>query len=97
MIDAKIEITVREDVMGACEILGLDPMYVANEGRFAVFVKQEHADLVLDIMQSNQQEMQAKNIGAIDENLKEKVVLKTKLGIFRILDMLSGEQLSRIC
>jgi hydrogenase expression/formation protein HypE len=91
------EITVREDVKGACEILGLDPMYVANEGRFVILVKQEHANQALDIMQNDQQGKQAKSIGAVDETPKEKVILKTKLGTSRILDMLSGEQLPRIC
>lgn len=91
------EITVREDVKGACEILGLDPMYVANEGRFVVFVKEDHAKEALRVMQNDQQGSQSKIIGTVKEAPKEKVVLKTKLGTSRILDMLSGEQLPRIC
>jgi hydrogenase expression/formation protein HypE len=93
----EVEIMVREDVKGACEILGLDSMYVANEGRFAVFVKGEHANQALQIMQSDPLGNQAEIIGTVEEAPSEKVILKTKLGTSRILDMLSGEQLPRIC
>ncbi len=91
------KIPVREDVKGACEILGLDPMYVANEGRFVVFVKTHHAKQALEIMQKASLGEQARIIGAVGESPQKTAVLKTRIGTSRILDMLSGEQLPRIC
>ncbi|MBT5958746.1 MAG: hydrogenase expression/formation protein HypE [Nitrospina sp.] len=91
------EIPVREDVKGACEILGLDPLYVANEGQFVAFVKADHAKHALDVMQKNQLGGPAKIIGTVKEAPQETVILKTKIGTLRMLDMLSGEQLPRIC
>ena len=91
------EITIHEDVKGACEILGLDPMYVANEGRFVAFIKADDSNQALKIMQDNPLGNQARIIGTVEEAPPEKVILKTKLGTSRILDMLSGEQLPRIC
>ena len=91
------EIPVREDVKGACEILGLDPLYVANEGRFVVVVKAEDAERALEVMQNDPLGTQAKKIGEVKEAPQETVVLKTKFGTSRVLDMLSGEQLPRIC
>lgn len=91
------EIPVREDVQGACEILGLDPFYVANEGRFVVVVKAEDAKHVLEIMQNDPPGNQARIIGDVKEAPQEMVTLKTKIGTSRMLDMLNGEQLPRIC
>ena len=91
------EIRTREDVKGACEILGLDPMYVANEGRFVAFVKADHAEHALEIMQNDPLGNQPRVIGIVTGAPKEKVIMKTKLGTSRMLDMLSGEQLPRIC
>jgi hydrogenase expression/formation protein HypE len=91
------EIPVREDVKGACEILGLDPFYVANEGRFVVLVKAEDAARTLEVMQKNDLGDQARIIGTVKQAPQEKVILKTKVGTSRLLYMLSGEQLPRIC
>ena len=91
------EIPVREDVKGACEILGLDPFYVANEGRFVVFVKADHAKYAMEVMRKDELGSQASIIGTVMEAPKETVILKTQIGTSRILDMLSGEQLPRIC
>ena len=91
------EIPVREDVKGACEILGLDPFYVANEGRFVVLVKAEDAARTLEVLQKDGLGSQARIIGTVKEAPQEKVILKTKVGTSRMLDMLSGEQLPRIC
>jgi hydrogenase expression/formation protein HypE len=83
-------IPVNETVRGACEILGLDPLYVANEGRFAVFVPsalaQAAAGLIGGVV-----------IGETVAAHAGTVVLETALGVHRPLDMLSGEQLPRIC
>jgi hydrogenase expression/formation protein HypE len=91
------EITVREDVKGACEILGLDPLYVANEGQFVAFVKSDHAKQALEIMHNDPLGGQARIIGTVKELPQKTVILKTNIGTSRMLDMLSGEQLPRIC
>ena len=90
-------IPVRDDVRAACEILGLDPLYVACEGRFVAFVAPENAPLALEIMRSHSSGIDAAQIGEVGENLRPMVVLKNTLGAKRILDMPSGEQLPRIC
>jgi hydrogenase expression/formation protein HypE len=95
-IDEK-EISVREDVRGACEILGLDPFYVANEGRFIIIVKADHATQALTNLKKFELGKQARMIGVVKEEPQKTVVLKTTIGTSRILDMLSGEQLPRIC
>jgi len=93
----ELEIPVREDVKGACEILGLDPLYVANEGQFILFVKADQAQQALQIMQQDAHGNSAKCIGTVADSPEGMVILKTKLGTSRLLDMLSGEQLPRIC
>ncbi len=85
-------VPVNEDVRGACEILGLDPMYVANEGRFVAFVPEQDADRTLSILGS-----EARQIGRVAAGQDQLVTLKSAIGATRILDMLSGEQLPRIC
>ena len=94
---AEAEVPIREDVQGACEILGFDPFYVANEGRFVVLVKGEDAAHTLEVLQKDELGSQARIIGTVKEEPQETVILKTKIGTSRILDMLSGEQLPRIC
>ena len=89
-------IPVREDVQGACEILGFDPLYVANEGRFVAFIPQKYGDLALEIMRSHFPH-NAVVIGRVVEDKNSLVTLKSKIGSKRIVDMLSGEQLPRIC
>ena len=91
------EITVREDVQGACEILGLDPIYVANEGRFVAFVAPTEAHRALDVLKSNPTSANARLIGNVVDNSRGLVTMTTKIGASRIVDMLSGEQLPRIC
>ncbi|MBN1688628.1 MAG: hydrogenase expression/formation protein HypE [Candidatus Omnitrophica bacterium] len=90
-------IPVREDVHGACEILGLDPLYVANEGRFLVFVKAGDADKVLKVIKSHPLGEAASVIGEVTKEKDPRVTLVNQVGTSRILDMLSGEQLPRIC
>jgi hydrogenase expression/formation protein HypE len=90
-------IRVREDVQGACEILGLDPLYVANEGRFITFVAPSDAERALSIMQSDPLGAQASLIGRVLEDTPGFVTMKSRIGANRIVDMLSGEQLPRIC
>lgn len=90
-------VPVREDVQGACEILGFDPLYVANEGRFIAFVPQPQAERALQIMRSHPQSEGARAIGQVTGNASSLVTIQSKIGAARILDMLSGEQLPRIC
>lgn len=88
-------VPVREDVQGACEILGLDPFYVANEGRFIAFVAPKDAERALRILKDFSQD--AALIGRVLEQPAGIVTLRSRIGAQRILDMLSGEQLPRIC
>ncbi|MBZ0203730.1 MAG: hydrogenase expression/formation protein HypE [Ignavibacteria bacterium] len=90
-------IPVHEDVRGACEILGFDPMYVANEGKFIVVVNPKDAEKCLSIMKGDEQGKDSVIIGSITGKSEQIVKLKSKIGTMRILDMLSGEQLPRIC
>jgi hydrogenase expression/formation protein HypE len=90
-------IPVREDVRGACEILGLDPMYVANEGRFVCFVPAAETDDALTVMRSHALGEEACRIGEVSANPAGLVTMLSHIGVSRIVDMLSGEQLPRIC
>ena len=90
-------IPVAEEVRGACEILGLDPLYVANEGKCLVIVAREKAGAVLDAMRRHPLGAGAAIIGELRDEHPGKVVLRSRIGGSRIVDMLSGEQLPRIC
>ncbi len=91
-------ISVQEQVRGACEILGLDPLYVANEGRFVAFVPAALAHRALEIMRS--QASEAAIIGRVTGTSTTKiglVTMQSQIGASRIVDLLTGEQLPRIC
>ncbi len=90
-------IPVTEPVRGACEMLGLDPMYVANEGKLVAAVPPEHAEAVLAAMKENPYGRGSVIIGEAMDSPAGKVLIKTLIGGTRIVDMLSGEQLPRIC
>jgi hydrogenase expression/formation protein HypE len=90
-------ILVREDVKGACELLGLDPLYVANEGKLVAIVKPGAADDVLLAMQNHPLGRKARVIGSVTQNDAGLVTMRTTLGTSRIVDMLAGDQLPRIC
>ncbi|MGC9502169.1 hydrogenase expression/formation protein HypE [Baaleninema sp.] len=85
-------ITVREDVQGACEILGFDPLYLANEGRFVTFVPESDVDRALAILGP-----QAQKIGVVTESTSPPVTMTSQIGSTRAIDLLCGEQLPRIC
>lgn len=89
-------VPVMEQVRGACEILGLDPLYVANEGRFVAFVPASDTDRVLKTMGEHDVASGAVVVGSVREGAGV-VTLRSGLGAERILDLLSGEQLPRIC
>jgi len=90
-------IPVQEEVRGACEILGLDPLYVANEGRFVAFVEPSHAEQALAIMLAHLLGTNATVIGAVQQEQSGLVTMTSAIGASRIVDMLSGDQLPRIC
>lgn len=90
-------IPIREDVQGACEMLGFDPLYVANEGRFVAFVAPSDAERAHDVMRAHPLGEGASVIGKVSENSSTLVTMKSRIGASRIVDMLSGEQLPRIC
>ncbi len=90
-------IPVREDVQGACEMLGLDPLYVANEGRFVAFVNPGDVERALAIMRGYSPDSRAHVVGRVVDDKPGLVTMKSKIGASRVVDMLSGEQLPRIC
>ena len=91
-------VPVREDVRGACEVFGLDPLYVANEGRFLAIVPADQADAALEILAGTEpDDARPARIGTVGESRRGRVVLRSVVGSERELDMLSGEQLPRIC
>lgn len=90
-------IPVAAEVGGACEILGLDPLYVANEGRMVVIVPESSGATVLDIMKNHALGQAAVNIGRVLPDHSKQVMLRSSFGTNRVLSQLSGEQLPRIC
>lgn len=84
-------------VKSCCELLGFDPLYVANEGKLVIILPEKDANHALDILKSHKYGRQAAHIGTITDDKKTRVLLKTLIGGTRILDMLSGEMLPRIC
>jgi hydrogenase expression/formation protein HypE len=90
-------IPLDEVVQGACEIFGLDPLYVANEGRFAVFIPAAQAEAALAIMKKVEVSQGSVRVGRVEEAPGRTVVLQSRVGGNRVVDMLSGEQLPRIC
>jgi hydrogenase expression/formation protein HypE len=88
---------VRDEVKGACELLGLDPLYVANEGKLVAIVAPEAADGVLAAMRANERGAEAVIIGTVGERRAGMVTMKTAFGSTRIVDLLAGDQLPRIC
>jgi hydrogenase expression/formation protein HypE len=94
---AEKSVPVREDVHAACEMLGLDPLHVACEGRFVAFVTAKDADRALSIIRGHAIGKESAVSGEVVENATPLVTLKSAIGASRILDMPSGEQLPRIC
>ena len=88
---------IREDVAGACELLGLDPLYVANEGKVLACVPADAAEVVLQTMRRHPLGEQACQIGEVVATDTGRVFLRTRIGGHRLVDMLRGEQLPRIC
>ncbi|MBE3037089.1 MAG: hydrogenase expression/formation protein HypE [Candidatus Atribacteria bacterium] len=91
------DIPIQEEVRAACEILGYDPLYLANEGKLVAFIPLEIAPDMLKKMKENKYGKESKIIGRVVKKSEGKVYLNTTIGGKRLVDMLSGEQLPRIC
>lgn len=96
LIDEK-KIPIRESVRGVCELLGLDPLYLANEGKLIAICPPDEAENLLQIMKEHPYGKDSEIIGSVTEEYPQKVILKTLIGGHRILDMLTGSQFPRIC
>ena len=90
-------IPVREEVLGACEMLGLDPLYIANEGKLIAIVTSSDARAVLKAMKKHPYGKEAAVIGEVTKEKPSRVVMNTRIGSSRIVDMLTGDPLPRIC
>jgi hydrogenase expression/formation protein HypE len=97
MLLKETEIPVRDTVRGACEILGLDPLYVANEGKLIAIVPASVAGGVTERMRDNALGRNARIIGQVVAEHPGMVLVETEIGGTRVLDTLFGEQLPRIC
>jgi hydrogenase expression/formation protein HypE len=90
-------VPIRDEVRGMCEILGLDPLYLANEGKLVAIVPGEDADAALAAMHAHPYGRDARMIGCVSDRVESRVVMRTLFGGSRIVDMLVGDQLPRIC
>lgn len=90
-------IPIRESVRGACEILGMDPLYLANEGKLVAIIPRDRADVVLEAMRRHPAGQDSAIIGEVKESPKGAVLMATVFGGLRVVDTLVGEQLPRIC
>jgi hydrogenase expression/formation protein HypE len=90
-------IPIKEEVQGACELLGFDPLILANEGKLVAIVAAEAAETILRRMKAHPHGRDATFIGEVREEPKGKVILRTRIGLTRIMDMMVGELLPRIC
>jgi hydrogenase expression/formation protein HypE len=94
---AEERIPIKPDVAALCELLGFDPLYIANEGKLVAFVSPDHADAILAVLREDDLGKEACIIGEVVEAPSGRVILQTRIGGTRIVDMLTGEQLPRIC
>jgi hydrogenase expression/formation protein HypE len=97
MVIDEVSLPVRPEVQSACELLGLDPVYVANEGKAVLFVAPEAADRVLAVLRAHPLGKSAARIGQVTAEHKRMLVARTALGANRVIPIQIGEQLPRIC
>ncbi len=88
---------VKREVQGVCELLGMDPLYMANEGKLLIFIPQQQAELALEILKENKYGENASIIGEVLDSREPKVMLRALSGGLRIIKLLAGDQLPRIC
>jgi hydrogenase expression/formation protein HypE len=91
------QIPLKNEVAATCELLGFDPLYLANEGKLLAFVSAPDTDAVLDAIRKNPFGEDAAVIGEVVDDHHRRVIMETRIGGSRIVDMLAGEQLPRIC
>jgi len=91
------KIPIREEVISICEILGFDPLYLANEGKVVFIVKHKEADKLLAMARAHPLGKESHIIGKVVSEPKGKVYLRTEIGSRRVIDVLTGDQLPRIC
>lgn len=91
------KVPINESVRGMCELLGFDPFYVANEGKVIIIASSEDADRVIEMMKTNELGEKSAVIGEVTTTQNGKTILKTGIGGRRIIEMMAGEQLPRIC
>jgi hydrogenase expression/formation protein HypE len=91
------KIPLKEAVIGACELFGFDPLYLANEGKMVAFVRESDAEQALEALKSHPLGRDAMIIGEVVDNHPSKVVLATLMGGRRLVDRLTGDMLPRIC
>jgi hydrogenase expression/formation protein HypE len=97
IIIEETKIPVKPSVASACELLGFDPLYVANEGKLIIIVPEKYSQKTLDILHDHKYGKDAVLIGSVKAEPKSRVLLKTQIGSNRILDVMAGEMLPRIC
>jgi hydrogenase expression/formation protein HypE len=97
MVVREADVPVQPAVAGAAEILGIDPMYVANEGKFVAFVAPEHAERALAALRSAPGGEGAAEIGEVKTEPPGMVLVETAFGGRRVMDQLVGDPLPRIC
>jgi hydrogenase expression/formation protein HypE len=97
MLIEEDKLPVRREVAAACEFLGLDPLYVANEGKLVCICPADHAEQLLAVMRAHELGRDAAAIGSVHEDAQHFVQMQTGFGGKRIVDWLTGEQLPRIC
>ena len=90
-------ILVDAGVRGACEMLGFDPLYVANEGKLIAIVDPDESGIIVDAIKKDKYGQDAAVIGEVTGDHRTRVAMKTPIGATRIMDMLTGELLPRIC
>lgn len=91
------KIPVSEDVASLCEILGFDPLYIANEGKVVVIADRKYGEKIVEVMRKHKYGRKAEIIGEVTDKVKGKVVMETEIGAERIVEFPSGEQFPRIC
>ena len=94
---SEVSIPLRQQARGICEFLGMDPLYIANEGKMVAFVGKDDAEVVLNAMKKNKYGKESVIIGEVKDNNRGIVLLNTEIGTKRIVDMHYSEQLPRIC
>lgn len=97
MVIEEEKIPIRESVRGICELLGLDPLYLANEGKLIAICPPDEANRLLEVMKDHPLGTNGKIIGKVTEEYPKRVILHTLIGGHRIVDMLTGGQYPRIC